>query len=157
AFEVMVDDFAEAAPSSRRTLIFGPSRANTHSTCDIILDLTGGTPLFTATDLREGYLRVDPGNPTAVLQAVLKSRDIVRTFEKPRYVNFEARLCVHSRSQRNGCNRCLDLCPAGAITPSGDHVVIDANICAGCGQCAAACPTGAASYALPPEDALIRR
>src|SRR6202042_2822575 len=79
------------------------------------------------------------------------------TFEKPRYINFEARLCAHSRSHRTGCTRCLDLCPAGAISAAGDHVAIDENICAGCGQCAAACPTGAASYALPPEDALMRR
>ncbi len=157
AFEVMVDDFAEAAPSSRRALTFGPSRNNTRSTCDIILDLTGGTPLFAAADLREGYLRADPGNRAAMLQVVLQARDLVGTFEKPRYINFEARLCAHSRSQRTGCTRCLDLCPAGAITPAGDHVAIDADICAGCGQCAAACPTGAASYALPPEDALMRR
>src|SRR6185369_11023044 len=39
----------------------------------------------------------------------------------------------------------------------GDHVAIDPNVCAGCGQCAAVCPTGAASYALPPADALLRK
>jgi ferredoxin len=157
AFEVTVDNFAEAAPSSRSTLLFGPSRNNARSNCDIILDLTGGAPLFPAADLRDGYLRADPDHPTAMLQAVLKARDLVGTFEKPRYVTFDAKLCAHSRSGRIGCTRCLDLCPAGAITPAGDHVAIDANICAGCGQCAAACPTGAASYALPPEDALMRR
>jgi ferredoxin len=156
-FEITVDDFAEAAPSWREVLTFGPSRNNVRSNCDIVLDLTGGAALFSAGDLRDGYLRADPANPAAMLRAVLKARDLVGTFEKPRYVNFEAGLCVHSRSRRTGCTRCLDLCPASAISAAGDHVAIDANICAGCGQCAAACPTGAASYALPPEDALMRR
>jgi ferredoxin len=157
AFEVMVDDFALPAPSSRGALVFAPSRNDTRSNCDIILDLTGGTPFFPAADLRDGYLRADPGNPTAMLQMVLKARDLVGTFEKPRYVAFDAAQCAHSRSQVTGCTRCLDLCPTGAITPAGDHVAVDPNICAGCGQCAAACPTGAASYALPPEDALMRK
>jgi ferredoxin len=157
AFEITVDDFAQAAPSSRRTLVFGPSRDDTKSSCDIILDLTGGSALFPAADLRDGYLRADPGNPAAILQAVLRARDLVGAFEKPRYVTYDATLCAHSRSQRTGCTRCLDLCPTAAITPAGDHVEIDENVCAGCGQCAAACPTGAASYALPPEDVLMRR
>jgi ferredoxin len=157
AFEVRVDDFAQPAPSSRDTLAFGPSRNNALSSCDIILDLTGGMAFFPAADLRDGYLRADPGNPAAVLRAVLRARDLVGTFEKPRYVAFEAALCAHSRSQVVGCTRCLDVCPTAAIAPAGDHVVIDANVCAGCGQCAAACPTGAASYALPSEDALMRK
>ena len=157
AFEVTVDDFAQPAPSSRGTLLFGPSRNNARSSCDVILDLTGGTPFFPAADLRDGYLRADPGSPAAMLQAVLKARDLVGTFQKPRYVTFDATLCAHSRSQVTGCIRCLELCPTSAITPEGDHVIIDPNICAGCGQCAAACPTGAASYALPSEDALMRR
>ena len=95
-------------------------------------------------DLRDGYLRADPGDPAAVLKAVLKARDLVGSFDKPRYVAFTEDLCAHSRSQIVGCTRCLDLCPTGAITPAGDHVAIDAYICAGCGQCAAVCPTGAA-------------
>jgi ferredoxin len=157
AFEVAVDDFAEAAPSSRSTLLFGPSRNNAKSNCDIILDLTGGTPLFPAPDLRDGYVRADPEHPAAMLRAVLKARDLVGTFEKPRYVAFDPLLCAHSRSGRTGCTRCLVLCPVGAITSAGDHVAIDANICGGCGQCAAACPTGAASYTLPSEDALTQK
>jgi ferredoxin len=157
AFELTVDDFAQPAPSSRGALAFGPGRDGAQSQCDVILDLTGGTPLFPAADLREGYLRADPGQPAAVLKAVLEARDLVGGFEKPRYVAFDAGLCAHSRSRIVGCTRCLDLCPAGAITPDGDHVAISAEICAGCGQCAAACPTGAASYALPPADALMRK
>jgi ferredoxin len=81
----------------------------------------------------------------------------VGTFDKPRYITFSEHLCAHSRSRIVGCHRCLDLCPTGAIAPNGDHVAIDAQICAGCGQCAAVCPTGAASYALPPVDALMRK
>jgi ferredoxin len=156
-FEVVVDDYAQPAPSSRGELTFGPARDGAVSRCDLVLDLSGGAPLFTASDLRDGYLRADPGDPAAVLRAVLKARDLTGTFDKPRYITFTEDLCAHSRSKIVGCHRCLDLCPAGAITPNGDHVAIDARICAGCGQCAAACPTGAASYALPPADALMRK
>jgi len=157
AFEITVDEFALSRPSSRDLLEFEPARNNARSSCDIVLDLTGGTAFFPAGDLRDGYLRVDPGSPVAVLQAVDKARNLVGVFEKPKYISFDSKLCAHSRSGVTGCTRCLNLCPAGAITPAGDHVAIDSNICAGCGQCAAACPTGAASYALPSEDALIRK
>ena len=157
AFKVIVDDFAEATPSSRGALMFGPSRDNARSSCDIILDLTGGSALFQAADLRDGYLRADPGSPAAMQRAVLTARDLTGSFEKPRYIAYDDTLCAHSRSGIVGCTRCLDLCPTSAITPAGDRVAIDANVCAGCGQCAAACPTGAASYALPAEDVLMRK
>jgi ferredoxin len=157
AFTLTVDDYAAPRPSSRDTIVFEAPRNGATSQCDLVLDLSGGVPLFPAHDLRDGYLRADPGDPTAVLRAVLKARDLVGGFDKPRYVDFTADLCAHSRSKIVGCHRCLDLCPTGAITPAGDHVAIDAEVCAGCGQCAAACPTGAASYTLPPADALLRK
>lgn len=156
AFEVTVDDFAEPVSSSPDKLTFGLSHNGARSRCDIILDLSGAL-LFAGADLRDGYLRVDPGNRSGVLEAISKVRDLTGTFEKPRYIAFEPSLCAHSRSRIVGCTRCLDLCPAGAITPAGDRVAIDPNICVGCGQCAAACPTGAASYAMPPADALLRK
>ena len=157
AFELTVDDYAVPLPSSRGALVFGAARNGAVSKCDIIIDLSGDAPLFAAADLRDGYLRADAGDAAAVLRAVLKARDLTGTFDKPRYITFHEDLCAHSRSKIVGCHRCLDLCPTGAIAPAGDHVVIDAQICAGCGQCAAACPTGAAAYALPPADTLLRK
>jgi ferredoxin len=157
AFELAIDDYALPRPSSRGALVFEAPREGLTSRCDIVLDLSGGTPLFPAHDLRDGYLRADPRDPTAMLRVVLKARDLVGNFDKPKYVNFTAELCAHSRSSLTGCHRCLDLCPTGAIIPNGDHVEINAEVCAGCGQCAAACPTGAATYALPPADALLHK
>jgi ferredoxin len=157
AFELVVDDYAVPLPSSRASLAFATARDGAVSHCDIILDLSGGPALFPAADLRDGYVRADPGDPAALLRAVLKAGDLVGTFDKPRYITVNEHLCAHSRSRIVGCHRCLDLCPTGAITPAGNHVAIDPLICAGCGQCAAACPTGAASYALPPTDALLRK
>jgi ferredoxin len=157
AFELTIDDYAPPHPSSRDRFVFETSRSGATSRCDLVLDLSGEPLLFPAHDLRDGYLRADPKNPAAVLRAVLKARDLVGTFDKPKYVDFAPELCAHSRSKLTGCHRCLDLCPTGAITPSGDHVSINAEVCAGCGQCAAACPTGAASYALPPADTQLHK
>ena len=157
AFELIVDGYAQPAPSSRGTLSFAARRDGAVSRCDLVLDISGEAALFSAADLRDGYLRADPKDLAAVLKAVLKARDLVGSFDKPRYVAFTEDLCAHSRSQIIGCTRCLDLCPADAIAPAGDHVAVDAYICAGCGQCAAVCPTGAAAYALPPADTLMRK
>lgn len=156
-FELAINDYAIPRPSSRGVFDFQTPRNGLTSHCDLILDLSGEAPLFPAHDLRDGYLRADPRDPAAMLRAVLKARDLVGSFDKPRYINFAATLCAHSRSGLIGCHRCLDLCPTSAITPDGDHVKISPEICAGCGQCAAACPTGAASYALPPPDMLLHQ
>ena len=156
-FELDIDDSALPLPSSRAKLVFGPSRDGATSTCDLILDLSGGAPMFPAHELRPGYLRADPGDRAAVERAIADAGGLVGTFDKPRYIHFEEQLCAHSRSGITGCTRCLDLCPTGAITPNGNAVAIDANVCAGCGACASVCPTGAASYSLPSADALMRR
>lgn len=157
AFELVVDDYALPQPSSRRTLAFGPSRNGASSRCDIIIDLTGGTPLFPAHEKRDGYFRPDPDDPAAVQRALFEASDLTGSFEKPLYVDFHAELCAHSRSKRTGCTRCLDVCPTGAITSAGDHVTIDPFICGGCGNCGAVCPTGAADYRLPPVATLTEQ
>jgi ferredoxin len=155
AFELTVDAYAAPAPSSRARLDFGPGRDGAVSRCDLVIDLTGAAPLFHHT--RPGYLRADPRDPAAVAKLVAEAGQMVGTFDKPKYIDFTADLCAHSRNTKTGCTRCLNLCPTGAILPAGDSVAIDPMICAGCGQCAAACPTGAAAYALPVVENLAVR
>jgi ferredoxin len=157
AFEIVVDDYAPALPASRGQLGFERSRDGASSKCDLILDLTGGTPLFQAHEKRDGYFRPDPKDPAAVERAIFEIADMVGEFEKPRYIAYREDICAHSRNTKKGCTRCLDVCPTGAIAPKGDHVDIDPYICAGCGSCAAVCPTGAAAYALPERDTVLAR
>ncbi|MBY0338628.1 MAG: 4Fe-4S dicluster domain-containing protein [Acetobacteraceae bacterium] len=158
AFAVTVDGFAAPSPASRGAYAWGPAKDGAKSQADLILDLSGRPALFPTHETRQGYLRADPADRAAVERLVGQAAGLVGTFDKPRFVAFEEGLCAHSRNKRTGCTRCLDLCPTGAITPSGkDHVLVSAEICAGCGACAAVCPTGAITYALPTADALARR
>jgi ferredoxin len=157
AFGITVNDYAPASPSGRRLLGFDAARNNAFSECDLILDLSGGQPLFPAAEKRDGYLRPDPGDPAAVQRALFDIADMVGEFDKPRYVNYNPDICAHSRSRKTGCTRCLDVCPTSAITSAGDTVDIDPLICAGCGSCASVCPTGAATYQLPAGNSLFER
>jgi ferredoxin len=132
AFEISVDDYAPASVSARSWLEFEAPRDGAVSKCDLILDLSGGAPLFPAGERVDGYFQ-------------------------PRYVKFTEDLCAHSRSMKTGCTRCLDVCPVSAIVPDGDHVAIDPFLCGGCGGCNSVCPTGAARYDMPPAEALFGR
>lgn len=155
-FTVEVDGFSERQPAGR-TRAFSAPRDGGRSSCDIVLDLSGRTPLFPAHHKRDGYLRADPGDPLAIERAVFDAAQMVGTFEKPLHIRFDGSLCAHSRARQVGCTRCLNVCPTAAISPAGDTVEIDPLVCAGCGSCAAVCPTGAASTDDPPVQHLFNR
>ena len=157
AFAITVNGYAPARPSARAQLAFDAPRDNAFSECDLILDLTGGTPLFPAAARRDGYLRPDPDNPATVQQALLELTDMVGEYEKPRYVRYDPDICAHGRSRKTGCTRCLDVCPTSAIASAGDTVEIDPQACAGCGSCASVCPTGAVTYQFPAGDTVYDR
>ncbi len=156
-FEITVDGYAPAMPSSKDGMSFVMARNGAKSACSVILDLSGGDPLFASHQRRDGYVKVDPGDAVGIANALFDVADMAGEFEKPLYVRYDGAICAHGRSGKTGCTRCLDACPAAAITPSGDTVSIDPVICGGCGSCSAVCPTGAASYALPGRAGLIER
>lgn len=157
AFDLVVNGYAGLLPSSRSKPEFALERDGAKTRCSVIFDLTGGTPLFTRHETRDGYFRPDPGDPAAVMRAILDASSMAGEFEHTVYVGYDPDICAHSRSKKTGCSKCIDNCPAGAISPDGDYIAIDAGICGGCGNCAAHCPTGAVSYEYPLRRELLSR
>ncbi len=143
-FSLTINQFADMLPHSRDTALFSASSDNVDTQCDIIIDLSGDTPLFTGWQKRDGYFRADSNDGLKLKQIEAQAAEMIGGFEKPLYVNFDDALCAHTRNGLTGCTRCIDVCPAGAITSAGDSVAIDSGICGGCGMCGAVCPSGAA-------------
>ena len=114
---------------------------------DLVLDLSR-EPLLRTHELPQGYFA--PGDdPLEQALAAQKLVSLVGEFEKPRFFAYKSKICAHSRSGREGCNQCLNVCSSGAIRADGDHVRVEPHLCAGCGGCATVCPSGAMSYAYP--------
>ena len=61
------------------TLTFEPAKGDGAAPFDLILDLSGGAPLFPAPEKRDGYFRPDPGDPAAVMRSV----DAILDFTSP--------------------------------------------------------------------------
>ena len=152
AFDLVIDGFGAARPSSRASLRFEDPQDGIETGCDIIIDLTGAPAMFTGWEKRDGYFRVSPDDPVRLATVTAEAGEMIGAFEKPIYIDYNADLCAHSRNSLTGCSRCLDVCPAGAIISAGDTVAIDPAICGGCGYCGAVCPSGAAQTNLPAAD-----
>lgn len=113
---------------------------------DLVLDLRA-TPAFMRHALPQGYFRWDGRD----LQTLLKLRELVGEFEKPKFFVYKQKLCAHSRNEQVGCNACIEICSAEAISSekSRQQIKVNPNLCVGCGACTTVCPTGAITYAYP--------
>ncbi len=120
---------------------------------DLVLDL-GAQPLITLHAPPQGYFALNASNGLAspgLLTTVVKLRDMVGEFEKPKFFNYKQKICAHSRNETVGCNACVDICSAGAVRSEKERqqIVVNPNLCIGCGACTTVCPTGALTYAYP--------
>ncbi len=120
---------------------------------DLILDLSP-EPVLTMGLKPPGYF--SSGLDSVDLQnAKDELKELVGTFEKPRYFDYNESLCAHGRSGKKGCTRCIDACPAEAITSLIDKIKVDPFRCQGGGICTTVCPSSALTYAYPkPRDML---
>ena len=154
-FKLEINDFAEALPSSKFKINFGDFYNKVDTDCDLIIDLTESTPMFTGSHKRDGYFRASTNSPSDLFNIYTEVIEMIGQFEKPIYVNFDENLCAHSRNGITGCTKCLDVCPAGAILSIGDTVSIDPGICGGCGFCGSVCPSGAIQTDYPSLDVIL--
>ena len=113
---------------------------------DLVLDLRAA-PAFTQHAPPQGYFHWDGRD----LPTLLRLRELVGEFEKPKFFVYKQKLCAHSRNEVVGCNACIDICSAEAISSekSRQQIKVNPNLCVGCGACTTVCPTGALTYAYP--------
>lgn len=113
---------------------------------DLVLDL-GAQPRYTEHAPPQGYFRWDGRDP----EPLLRMRELVGEFEKPRFFAYRQPLCAHSRNSEIGCNACVEICSALAIASDrrNQQIVVNPNLCVGCGACTTVCPSGAIGYAYP--------
>ncbi|MCU0966909.1 MAG: 4Fe-4S binding protein, partial [Burkholderiaceae bacterium] len=127
-------------------------------TYDLVLDLRS-SPAFSQHQPPQGYLHTGQ-DERAMVDAVLKLRELVGEFDKPRFFRYELKVCAHSRNEKIGCSACIDVCSTRAIRSDASRkgkakgqaaggVVVDPHLCVGCGACSTVCPSGAMSFAYP--------
>ncbi len=119
---------------------------------DIVVDMTA-TGVMNVEIPAAGYYAVGQRSEAQVSAKLAALVDelpaMIGTFDKPKYFRLNPDLCAHSSRSIKGCDRCIDACPAGALSSDGVAIAIDPYLCQGVGTCATACPTEAISYALP--------
>jgi ferredoxin len=136
-----------AACGATAAIDFARSDVTRSEHFDLVLDLQR-TPQLRMHQPPQGYFA--PGaDALAQAQVVAELATMTGEFEKPKYFAYKASICAHSRSQKPGCNQCIDVCSTVAIAADGDHVKVEPHLCMGCGACATVCPSGAMTYAYP--------
>ncbi len=137
-----------AACDTTGAISFDRKEATRNAKFDVIVDL-GAQPLFAHHQPPQGYLRVSANDPTEQMKALAEVVGLIGEFEKPKFFNYKANVCAHSRNKKTGCTQCIDVCSTKAIKSAGEKIEVTAQLCMGCGACSTVCPSGALTYVYP--------
>jgi ferredoxin len=124
------------------------------SSFDVIFDLRAESAFLR--DAPQGYFWASQ-NQSQQMRAALELMSSVGEFEKPKYFEYKAKSCAHSRNNKTNCTKCIDVCSTGAIKSIGEQVKVEPHLCMGCGSCSTVCPTGAMRYVAPDSAEMGRR
>lgn len=118
---------------------------------DLVLDL-GREPALAQELSPPGYFAINGESAHSLASVLEQLPDFDGEFEKPLYFRINNDICAHAGRGKTGCTRCLDVCPADAISSINNQIEIDSYLCHGAGSCSTACPTGAISYGMPKAE-----
>jgi ferredoxin len=123
---------------------FGRAAQSHEQAFDVVLDLSE-QPLIDWHAAPQGYFK------DADAATLMKLQGMTGEFEKPKFFNYKQKICAHSRNTTVGCNACVEVCSAHAISSDTkrQQIVVNPNLCVGCGACTTVCPTGALTYTYP--------
>ncbi|MGH8809853.1 MAG: 4Fe-4S binding protein, partial [Noviherbaspirillum sp.] len=114
---------------------------------DLVFDMSE-QPLIDLHQPPQGYLA--PGaDASKQAEQALQLTQLIGQFSKPKFFTYKEKICAHSRNKISGCNACIEVCSAAAISDDGNHIKVNSSLCVGCGACTTVCPSGALSYAYP--------
>lgn len=114
---------------------------------DQVLDLCP-TPLLGTELPPPGYLSADA---TDIEDRIETLGDLIGQFETPKYFRYNADSCARGMKGATACTRCIDACPAGAITSRVQRVPVEPHLCQGGGACATACPASVPRISAQPH------
>jgi len=146
AAELLADTLCVKVCGVAGAIDFSREPQDSSESFDLVLDLRA-TPAFTQHAKPQGYFMWDGQDARALIEL----RGLVGEFEKPKFFVYKQKLCAHSRNEKTGCNACIDVCSASAISSERERqqIKVNPNLCVGCGACTTVCPSGALSFAYP--------
>lgn len=122
---------------------------------DLIFDLQSN-PSYAGQCLPAGYYA--PGAKQADIDEVLAQLPSLRgKFEKPQFIFFSEKQCIHGRSRTKDCRECLTICPVGAIQSADRKISVNHYLCQGCGACALVCRADAIRMIHPSAEEILAR
>ena len=116
------------------------------SSFDLVIDLSN-KPMLKQSMLPFGYF--SPQNDLELEDVIQTLPEMLGEFEKPKFFEYNADICAHGNSGIEACQRCINACPAEAITSIKDAIKVNPYLCQGGGTCATVCPSGAIQYVYP--------
>ena len=120
---------------------------------DLVLDLQS-TPSYRGKQLPVGYFA--PGDDEILIdEALAELPEMKGRFTRPQFTLLNENRCLHGRSQKHDCRRCLEICPLDAISSDGRRIAFDPYLCQGCGGCALVCPADAIRMQSPTQEEIL--